>query len=87
MNNTKQNKRFAQATWQIMEQLLEVDSLEEALSGSLEIIVKERGTTVVTITHNAKIAKMADRVIKLRSGKIASIKRNLHPLPAAEIEW
>ncbi len=87
MNNTKQNKRFAQATWQIMEQLLEVDSLEEALSGSLEIIVKERGTTVVTITHNAEIAKMADRVIKLRSGKIASIKRNLHPLPAAEIEW
>ena len=87
MNNTKQNKRFAQATWQIMEQLLEVDSLEEALSGSLEIIVKERGTTVVTITHNAEIAKMADRVIKLRSGKIASIKRNLHPLPAAEIAW
>ena len=40
MSNTKQNKRFAQATWQIMEQLLEVDSLEEALSGSLEIIVK-----------------------------------------------
>lgn len=70
-----------------MEQLLEVDSLEEALSGSLEIIVKERGTTVVMITHNAEIAKMADRVIKLRSGKIASIKRNLHPLPAAEIEW
>ena len=87
MNNTKQNKRFAQATWQIMEQLLEVDSLEEALSGSLEIIVKERGTTVVMITHNAEIAKMADRVIKLRSGKIASVKRNLHPLPAAEIEW
>ena len=87
MNNTKQNKRFAQATWQIMEQLLEVDSLKEALSGSLEIIVKERGTTVVMITHNAEIAKMANRVIKLRSGKIASIKRNLHPLPAAEIEW
>ena len=40
MSNTKQNKRFAQVTWQIMEQLLEVDSLEEALSGSLEIIVK-----------------------------------------------
>ena len=53
----------------------------------MEKIVKERGTTVVMITHNAEIAKMADRVIKLRSGKIASIKRNLHPLPAAEIEW
>ena len=53
----------------------------------MEKIVKERGTTVVMITHNAEIAKMADRVIKLRSGKIASIKRNLHPLSAAEIEW
>ncbi len=53
----------------------------------MEKIVKERGTTVVMITHNAEIAKMADRVIKLRSGKIASVKRNLHPLPATEIEW
>jgi len=34
-----EEKRFAKATWQIMEQLLEVDSLDDALSGSLEIIV------------------------------------------------
>jgi hypothetical protein len=34
-----EQKRFTKATWQIMEQLLEVDSLEEALAGSLEIIV------------------------------------------------
>ena len=34
-----EEKRFARATWQIMEQLLEVDKLEDALSGSLEIIV------------------------------------------------
>ena len=53
----------------------------------MEKIVHERGTTVVMITHNAEIAKMADRVIKLRSGKIASIKRNVHPLSASEIEW
>ncbi len=53
----------------------------------MEKIVKERGTTVVMITHNAEIAKMADRVIKMRSGNIASIKRNLYPLPAAEIKW
>ena len=33
------DKRFSKATWQIMEQLLEVDNLEDALSGSLEIIV------------------------------------------------
>ncbi|MBQ6569776.1 MAG: GAF domain-containing protein, partial [Clostridia bacterium] len=36
----EREKRFSRATYQIMEQLLEVESLEEALSGSLEIIVK-----------------------------------------------
>ena len=35
-----EEKRFTKATWQIMEQLLEVDNLEDALAGSLEIIVK-----------------------------------------------
>ena len=34
-----EEKRFTNATWQIMEALLEVDSLDDALSGSLEIIV------------------------------------------------
>ena len=53
----------------------------------IEDIVKNRGTTVVMLTHNAEIAKMANRVVKLRGGKIASIKRNLHPLPAREIVW
>lgn len=53
----------------------------------IEDIVKNQGTTVVMITHNVEIAKMANRVVKLRAGKIASIKRNAHPLPAAEIVW
>ena len=35
-----EEKRFTKATWQIMEQLLEVDNLDDALSGSLDIIVK-----------------------------------------------
>ena len=53
----------------------------------IENIVKNRGTTVIMVTHNAEIAKMANRVIKLRSGKISSIKWNLNPLPAEEIIW
>ena len=53
----------------------------------VEDIVRNQGTTVVMITHNVEIAKMADRVVKLRAGKVASIKRNAHPLPAAEIVW
>ena len=53
----------------------------------IEDIVKNQGTTVMMVTHNAEIAKMADRIVKLRSGRIASIKKNLHPLHAEELVW
>ena len=53
----------------------------------IEDIVKNQGTTVIMVTHNAEIAKMANRVVRLRSGKIASIKWNLNPLPASELLW
>ena len=39
------------------------------------------------VTHNPEIAKMADRVVKVRSGRIASIKKNLHPVHAEELIW
>lgn len=53
----------------------------------IEQIAKERKTTVIMVTHNPEIAKMANRVIKLRDGKVSSIRVNLHPLSAAELEW
>ena len=53
----------------------------------MEEIKKAHKTTIVMITHNAEIAKMANRVVKLRGGKVASIRRNLHPLSAREIIW
>ena len=53
----------------------------------IENIVENNGTTVMMVTHNAEIAKMADRVIKVRNGKIASIKKNMHPLHAEELVW
>ena len=53
----------------------------------IEDIIRTRGTTVMMVTHNAEIAKMADRVVKLRNGRIGSIKRNLHPLHATELVW
>ena len=53
----------------------------------IEDIIKSKGTTVVMVTHNSEIAKMADRVIKLRNGRISSIKRNLEPLKAKELNW
>ena len=39
------DKRYTQASWRIMEQLLEVGSLSDALSGSLEIIAQTLSTT------------------------------------------
>ncbi|MBR3533284.1 MAG: ATP-binding cassette domain-containing protein [Clostridiales bacterium] len=53
----------------------------------IEDIIKTKGTTVMMVTHNAEIAKMADRIVKLRNGKIGSIKRNLNPLHATELVW
>lgn len=53
----------------------------------VEDIVRNQGATVMMVTHNPEIAKMADRVIKVRNGKIASIKKNLHPVHAEELVW
>ena len=53
----------------------------------IENIVRTQGTTVMMVTHNPEIAKMADRVVKVRSGKIASIRKNMHPLRAEELVW
>ena len=53
----------------------------------IEDIVKNQGTTVMMVTHNAEIARMADRVVKLRGGRVASIKKNQHPLHAEELVW
>ena len=53
----------------------------------IEEIVKKQGATVMMVTHNPEIAKMADRVVKVRNGRIASIKKNLHPVHAEELVW
>lgn len=43
--------------------------------------------TVIVITHNSPIAQMADKVIKMRSGKITEIIENKNPIPPERIEW
>ena len=53
----------------------------------IEGIVRDQGSTVMMVTHNPEIAKMADRVVKVRNGRIASIKKNMHPLHAQELVW
>ncbi|AQP54300.1 macrolide ABC transporter ATP-binding protein [Vagococcus penaei] len=44
-------------------------------------------TTVIVITHNSEIAKMADRVIRINDAVVRSIEINEQPLPAEAIEW
>ncbi len=50
-------------------------------------INRELGTTTAVITHNAAIAKMADRVISLSNGQIAGVEENTSKVTAKELEW
>ncbi|HEX6902851.1 MAG TPA: ABC transporter ATP-binding protein [Thermoanaerobaculia bacterium] len=53
----------------------------------LERVNRELGTTTVIITHNAAIAGMADRVLRLRSGRIVEERRNAARAAPADLEW
>jgi putative ABC transport system ATP-binding protein len=53
----------------------------------LEHTNRELGTTTAVITHNASIAGMADRVVRMRSGRIVDVQRNARRLSPDEIEW
>jgi putative ABC transport system ATP-binding protein len=54
---------------------------------ALETVNRELGTTTVVITHNADIARMADRVIRLADGRIAEVSRNAERVPARDLRW
>lgn len=43
--------------------------------------------TVIVITHNSAITPIADKVITVKNGKIASVKKNPAPIPIESIEW
>jgi putative ABC transport system ATP-binding protein len=53
----------------------------------LRTVNRELGTTLILITHNAAIAEVGDRVVRMRSGRIVSVTENEHPLSPEEIEW
>ena len=48
---------------------------------------RERGKTVLVITHNAALTRMADRIIRVKNGGIESVECCAHPVPVSEIEW
>lgn len=53
----------------------------------LHDINRNTGKTIVVITHNAAIAAMADRVIRVKSGMVESVNVNDDPKPPERIEW
>ena len=53
----------------------------------LQQTCREKGMTVIIITHNTALMPMADRVIQIHSGKVRDIRLNPHPTPVEEIEW
>jgi putative ABC transport system ATP-binding protein len=50
-------------------------------------INKEYKKTVVIITHNAAIAEIGDKIIRMKSGEIQSVTLNQHKKPIEEVEW
>jgi putative ABC transport system ATP-binding protein len=53
----------------------------------LQDTCKNMGMTVVVITHNLAIAPMADKVIKVKNGRVESVDINHNPIPVEKIEW
>ena len=53
---------------------------------TLEEVLRQ-GTTLIMVTHNEEIARMANRVIRLRSGQLSEVTINRHPVAASTLVW
>ena len=59
----------------------------KAILKLLQDMSREKGMTVIIITHNGALTAMADRVIKVKNGMVTSAVRNENPVSVEEIEW
>ena len=59
----------------------------KAILRLLQDTARKRNMTVVLITHNSALTAMADRVVRIRNGAVASVEMNASPMPVDEIEW
>ena len=53
----------------------------------LHMLSRQKGQTVIVVTHNPHMALVADRVIKMRNGKISEVITNQSPLSVSEVNW
>lgn len=53
----------------------------------LQDMCREKGMTVIVITHNSALMPMADKIVKINDGKIDKILLNKSPVPVEQIEW
>lgn len=53
----------------------------------LQDTCREKGMTVIVITHNSALAPMADKIIKIKNGQVDKILINAQPTPVEQIEW
>ena len=65
---------------------LDVDTGRQVLE-VLDTAAREEGTTVLLVTHNSAIAPMADRVLRLRDGRVEDDTINSNPTNPAELDW
>lgn len=59
----------------------------KAILKLLQDTCRENGMTVIVITHNSAITPMADRVIKIKNGKVSGMTVNENPISVETIEW
>ena len=59
----------------------------KAILKLLQDMSRQKGMTVIIITHNGALTAMADRVIRVKNGTVISEQLNPHPLPVEDIEW
>lgn len=50
-------------------------------------MAREYGKTIIIVTHNQNIAKMADTIVRVKNGKIKSVEEQAEPLTAEEVDW
>lgn len=59
----------------------------KAILKLLQNMCRERGMTVIVITHNQALAPMADRLIHIKNGQVSKMELNENPMSIDEIEW